>query len=498
MPERTSGILLHPTCLPSPFGVGDLGPGAYWFADFLQRSKQGLWQILPLTPTEPGRGNSPYNSSSAFAGNPLLISLEWLVRQGHLSEADLADPPGFPGDQVDYHAAAAYKRELLRRAYGNWRSGGRDPDFERFQHDCAYWLPDFCLFEALAERHRPLLWNEWPPGLRDRDSAALQEARAELAQRIEEEAYLQYVFQRQLKELKAYCNQGGIGLFGDMPIYVDYHSADVWAHQELFKLGGDKRPVAVAGVPPDYFSAEGQLWGNPVFNWDALRRTGYEWWLQRLARSLALYDLVRIDHFRGLVAFWEIPAGETTAINGRWQEAPVMDFFHALRRRFRSLPIVAEDLGYITAEVREALCRLGLPGMKLFIFAFGEDDPHHPYLPHNYPRNCVAYTGTHDNNTMRGWFLDEADKSARARLSRYLGREIDADNVAWESLRAVMASVADTVVFPLQDVLGLGQEARMNQPSRPEGNWAWRLEAGMLTPAVGRRLGEVTQVYGRA
>ncbi len=497
MRRRGSGILLHPTALPSRFGVGDLGPRAYWFADFLERSGQSYWQILPLSPTEPGRGNSPYNSSSAFAGNPLLISLERLAREGHLYEDDLAAAPSFPPGQVDYPVVQDYKRKLLSRAYKNWRSHGSDPEFIRFKKEQEYWLADFCLFEALAQRHSSQLWNQWPMELRDRYPAALEQAKAELTEQVEEEAYLQYVFQRQLAELRSYCLERGISLFGDMPIYVDYHSADVWAHQELFKLNEDKRPTVVSGVPPDYFSATGQYWGNPVFNWDAMRAGGYAWWIKRLERNFGLYDLVRIDHFRGLVAFWEIPAHETTAINGYWQEAPVMDFFGALQRRFQSLPIVAEDLGYITPDVREALALLGLPGMKLFIFAFGEDGADNPYQPHNFPRNCVAYTGTHDNNTMRGWFQTEADEATRARMSRYLGRELTAENVAWESWRAVTASVADTVIAPLQDVLGLDAEARMNRPSEAEGNWGWRLQAEMLTGEIEVRLKKLAETYGR-
>jgi 4-alpha-glucanotransferase len=498
MRRRGSGILLHPTSLPSRFGVGDLGPTAYRFVDSLERSAQSYWQILPLSPTEPGRGNSPYNSSSAFAGNPLLISPEWLVEKGHLYEDDLAAVPSFPADRVDYPAVQDFKRRLLSRAYQNWRSLGRDPEFTRFQIEQSYWLPDFCLFHALAEHHPTQLWNDWPVELRDRYPDALERARSELAGRVEEEAYLQYVFQHQLLELKAYCNERGISLFGDMPIYVDYHSADVWAHQELFRLGDNKKPLVVAGVPPDYFSATGQYWGNPVFKWDAIRASGYAWWIERLKRNFGLYDLVRIDHFRGLVAFWEVPASESTAMNGYWQEAPVMDLFHCLQRRFQSLPIVAEDLGYITPDVREALALLDLPGMKLFIFAFGEDGAENPYQPHNYVRNCVAYTGTHDNNTMRGWFQTEADEATKARMSRYIGRELASENIAWEAWRAVSASVANTAIAPLQDVLGLDATGRMNRPSEAEGNWGWRLQQEMLTGDLEERLKKLAQTYGRA
>jgi 4-alpha-glucanotransferase len=493
---RASGVLLHLTSLPSPWGVGDLGPAAYRFADFLARSGQAYWQMLPLVPTEPGRGDSPYNSSSAFAGNPLLISPELLRDRGLVTDAELAEAPQLPAGRVDYPAVHRFKAGLWERAFERAELG--EPAFIRFRRANRHWLDDFCLFTALSGRHQGRTWDHWPAELRDRQPAALDQARRELVREIDLAAWLQFIFQEQLASLRRYCTRRGVALFGDLPIYVDYHSADVWAHPEVFQLGGQGRPRKVSGVPPDYFSATGQRWGNPVFDWERLRADGYQWWLERMARNLEIYDLVRIDHFRGLVAYWEIPAEEQTAVNGRWVEAPVMDFFRRLQRRFPSLPLVAEDLGLITPDVRETLCLLGLPGMKLFIFAFGEDNPRHPYLPHNFPVNCVAYTGTHDNNTMRGWWEEEADESARRRLADYLGRRVDRDNVAWESVRAVMRSVAATAVFPLQDLLGLGAEGRMNTPAGGQGNWGWRLEEGRLTPGLEQALWEMTRLYGRA
>jgi 4-alpha-glucanotransferase len=496
MTMRAAGILLHLTSLPSPFGVGDLGPAAYRFADFLSRTGQAYWQMLPLTPTEPGRGDSPYNSASAFAGNPLLISPELLRDRGLLTDAELADPPASPGGRVDYPAVHRYKRRLWDQAFQRAELG--EPAFARFRRDNRHWLDDYCLFTALSDRHQGLTWDHWPAELRDRRPEALEQARRELRREMDQAAWLQYIFQEQLAALRRHCARGGVALFGDLPIYVDYHSADVWAHPEVFQLGSDGRPRKVSGVPPDYFSATGQRWGNPVFDWERLQADGYGWWLERMGRNLQMYDLVRIDHFRGLVAYWEIPAEEKTAVKGRWVEAPVMDFFRRLQRRFPTLPVVAEDLGLITPDVRETLCLLGLPGMKLFIFAFGEDNPRNPYLPHNFPANCVAYTGTHDNNTMRGWWEQEADDAARRRLERYLGRELDGSNVAWESMRAVMRSVANTAVFPLQDVLGLDAGARMNTPAGGGSNWDWRLDEGLVTPELEQGLLEMTRTYGRA
>jgi len=351
---------------------------------------------------------------------------------------------------------------------------------------------------ALKSHFGGKAWSEWPQDIRDRQPQALQSAKKELYETVEKERFLQYLFFKQWGSLKDYCKEKNIQVIGDIPIYVNHDSVDVWAHPELFKLDDEKRPYVVAGVPPDYFSETGQLWGNPIYQWDVLKEKEYDWWVQRIAQTLKVYDLLRIDHFRGLVAYWEVPATEKTAINGNWIEAPVMDFLNHLTRRFPSLPIIAEDLGVITPDVREIMHHFELPGMKLLLFAFGDDLATNPYIPHNLPRNCVAYTGTHDNNTIRGWFEKEATPEIKRRLFRYLGRNVPVEELHWELIRLVMMSVANVTIFPMQDILGLGEEARMNQPSTLEGNWQWRLLPDLLTPDLTSTLREMTETYGRA
>jgi 4-alpha-glucanotransferase len=497
MNRRGSGILLHITSLPSPYGIGDLGPQAHAFSEFLGRTRQRCWQVLPLNPTDPAFGNSPYSTVSAFAGNPLLISPDQLAEEGLLTREDLKERPSFEGGRCDYSRAIACKEVLLERAYQRFHGNRMGAElFESFCKDHSTWLEDFSLFDVVRRRLEGRIWNSWPIPLRDRHEDALRAVRTEYRDDLEKVKFLQYLFYKQWRLLKLDFNRRGI-LLGDVPIYVNFDSADVWSNPELFKLDGEKRPSFVSGVPPDYFSPTGQLWGNPVYSWDKLRETGFEWWIRRMAHQLQLFDAVRIDHFRGLVAYWEVPAGEKTALHGRWVEAPVQTFFAALFRRFHDLHIIAEDLGLITADVREVLRNLGFQGMKVLLFAFGDDNPMHPYLPHNYEKHCVAYTGTHDNNTVRGWFEKNASPQDKARLSRYLGKEVTPDEVHWEMIRLAMASVADTVIFPMQDVLGLGEEAEMNRPGTAWGNWEWRLQAGQITPAVTARLLEMTERYGR-
>ncbi len=495
--KRRSGILLHLTSLPSPFGVGDMGPWAYRFADFLAETKQSYWQILPLTPTDPIHFDSPYNSTSAFAGNPLLISPERLVQEGWLEKSELQSLPDFAQDKVDYPAVHPYKEKLLDLAYERFAGKSRPNDYEGFCAEHSAWLEDFALFLALKFKFSGQVWGDWPLELRERQPAALQAARKELIDGVNREKFRQYVFSRQWISLRNYCREQGIQIFGDIPIYVDYDSSDVWVHPELFQLDEHKKPQAVAGVPPDYFSASGQLWGNPVYRWDLIKESGYAWWARRIAHNLKLFDLIRIDHFRGLVAYWEVPATEKTAVNGRWIEAPAMDFFNHLTRKFPCLPVIAEDLGTITPDVREVMNHFNLPGMKVLLFAFGPDLPTNPYIPHNLPRHCVAYTGTHDNNTARGWFEREATPEEKNRLFRYLGREVSSEEVSRELVRLAMMSSANTAIFPIQDILGLGEEARMNRPSTREGNWQWRLSPDLLTPEVTGRLRELTEIYGR-
>ena len=498
MKRRASGILLHVTSLPSPFGVGDMGPRAFRFVDFLAETKQSLWQILPLNPTDPEHYSSPYHSSSALACNPLLISPEVLVQDGLLTRADLKSAPDFPMDRVDYRAVGAYKGKLFKKAYEQFKAKSLQYEYERFCGENSHWLEDFALFVALKAHFKERVWSEWPQDIRGRQPKALKSARKELEEKINMVRFLQYVFFNQWSSLRNYCNGKGIQIIGDIPIYVEHDSADVWAHPEIFKLDDEKKPYAVAGVPPDYFSETGQLWGNPVYRWNVLKEQGYTWWVQRMERNLALCDVVRIDHFRGLVAYWEVSATEETAINGKWVEAPAMDFLNRLTRKFPFLPIVAEDLGIITPDVREVMLNFELPGMKVLLFAFGEDLPTNPYIPHNLPRNCVAYTGTHDNNTIRGWFEGEEAPEDKKRLLRYLGRDVPIEELHWELIRLLMMSAANTVIFPMQDILGLGEEARMNRPATLEGNWEWRLVPDLLTPDVALKLLEMTEMYGRA
>jgi len=498
--DRSSGVLLHITSLPSAFGIGDLGPEAYRFAEeFLAATGQRVWQVLPLNPTDPDSGNSPYHSASAFAGNPLLISPELLRRDGLLQERDLQPPADLPAGRTDYAAVASWKGRLLDEAWGRFRQrrAGRAA-FRAFCDRHAWWLEDYALYLALRRRFGGRSWCEWPAEFRDRDPRALQAARQDCAEAIQREKFLQYAFFRQWHALKDYCNARGVWVMGDVPIYVAYDSADVWSRPEMFKLDASKRPTFLAGVPPDYFSATGQLWGDPVYDWQAIRATGYQWWIRRMEHNLTLCDMVRMDHFRGFCACWEVPAGEATAIRGRWVPGPGEDFFRALLRRRPTAALVAEDLGVITPDVRELMRRLGLPGMKVLLFAFNDDLATNPYVPHNHEPNCVVYTGTHDNDTARGWFENEAGPEVKERLFAYLGRRLAAEEVPWELIRLAMMSVARLCVLPAQDLLGLGSEARMNRPSVAFGNWEWRLDSvGALQEAAGR-LRDMTRVYGRA
>ncbi|MFP5212218.1 MAG: 4-alpha-glucanotransferase [Acidobacteriota bacterium] len=498
MKTRKSGVLLHVTSLPSPYGIGDFGKGAYGFADFLSSSGQSVWQMLPLNPSSGACGNSPYCSYSAFAGNTVLISPDILVEEGLLSPEDLEQGrPDFSASRVDYDMVSGYKSALVRKAFERFQSRPRG-EFDYFCRGNGYWLDDYALFASLKERFGGVSWIEWPREIRYREEEALARWRSELEERMLLEKFSQYLFHRQWTALKTYCNGKSIQMFGDMPIYVSYDSADVWANPANFKLDGERKPWVVAGVPPDYFSETGQLWGNPVYNWDALRDTRFGWWVSRMERNLDLFDLVRLDHFRGFVSFWEVPATEVTAINGKWVDVPVWDFFHTLSKRFPYLPIIAEDLGTITPDVRELMTAFGFPGMKLLHFAFGWDMPANPYIPHNHTENSVVYTGTHDNNTTRGWFVHDLSDDDRQRLFKYVGRSFSEDESAWVLIRLAMGSVSSLAVIPMQDILGLGEEARMNTPSIANGNWAWRLFDEQLTPEVAERLLDMTRLCGRA
>ena len=502
MRTRGCGILLHITSLSSPYGIGDLGPSAYSFADLLAENLQSFWQVLPLGPTDPVFGNTPYDSSSAFAGNPLLISPDLLLKDDLLSADDLKTQLDHPKNRVDYPLVIDYKRKLFNKAFATFRE--KDRAGERIDEGCDYrkfcsqngsWLDDFALFSAIKSSFQGKTWSRWPEPIRDRKAEDLLKMRDLHHDEIELQKFLQYTFFKQWSFLREYCNGKGIQIIGDVPIYVNYDSPDVWTRPGIFKLDAEKNPISVAGVPPDYFSKTGQLWGNPVYRWDVLQKERYAWWVRRLEHNLRLFDIIRVDHFRGLVSYWEVKAGQKTAVDGEWIKVPTEDFLNTLFRRFPNLPMIAEDLGIITPDVREVISSFGLPGMRLLLFAFGEGMPENPYVPHNHVKNCVVYTGTHDNNTARGWFEHEARPEDRQRLFKYLGREVSAEQVSLEFVRMAMMSVADTAILPMQDILGLGEEARMNWPGRTKGSYEWQLLPEQLR--LGPWLREMTEIYHR-
>ncbi len=498
MTKRSSGVLLHLTSLPSAYGIGDMGPEAHRFIDYLSESGQHLWQVLPLNPTNAAHGNSPYSSSSAFAGNILLLSPQKLVDDGIVTADDIRPMEQLPDERVAFDAVIRHKLRLADAAWDSFRDTGERSEFDQFCESHASWLDDFALFVAIKRRHDGASWIDWPEELRDRHPEALDSIRKELATRIEREKYLQFLFFKQWSQLKAYANSKHVQIFGDIPIYVNLDSADTWANSEYFKLDDNKQPITVAGVPPDYFSKTGQLWGNPVYDWDALAADGYSWWVRRMQHVLTLYNIVRIDHFRGLVGYWEVPADHETAVHGEWVEAPFDDFYTTLEEHLNGASIVAEDLGTITDDVTEAMARHGIPGMKILLFAFGEDNPEHPYLPENYDEDSVVYTGTHDNNTVRGWWAEETDEEIRRRVAEYLERDqIDPDELPWDVIRLALESKSRLAIVPMQDLLGLGAESRMNTPATASGNWSWRLLPGKLTPELKQRLRSLTESTAR-
>lgn len=505
-PPRASGILLHPTSLPGRFGIGDLGKEAYRFADFLAGTGQRLWQVLPLGPT--GYGNSPYQCVSIFAGNPLLISLERLVEDGFLDPTILDDAPSFPENRVDYGAVIEFKIPLLNQSFETFMmKAGSDKraQFEAFCQQNASWLETYSLFMALKDAHGLAAWNTWEEDIRKRHPKSLESWTTDLRHEMNHHKYQQYQFFKQWSKLKKYCNERGIKFIGDMAIFIALDSAEVWSHPEMFYLDDDGRPHVVAGVPPDYFCKTGQLWGNPLYRWDAMARDGYDWWIERFRAMHALVDIIRLDHFRGFAGYWEVPGTDNTAMNGRWVSGPGVELFRAVRNRLGTLPIIAEDLGVITPEVDALRDQLGFPGMRILQFAFGTDPKADEYKPHNYSKNCVVYTGTHDNNTTIGWLkgtdLEDSTQSREEReretqlALKYAGT--DGHELNWDFIRLALMSVADTAIIPLQDVVGLGSEARMNLPGTAEGNWCWRFRPDMLTEQVKARLTELTSIYGR-
>lgn len=468
---RSSGVLCHISSLPSPFGIGDLGPGAYRFADFLARAGQHWWQVLPLAPTEPALANSPYSSFSAFAGNPLFISPELLVKDGFLEKKDLDGFRVESGDRVDYDKAGEIKTALLNKAYQHFcQRRFKIRDFQDFCKQQAYWLDDLALFTVLKHHFHDACWNAWIPGLRDRDPEVLRDFADTHPETIERVKFIQYLFHRQWRELQGYCSRKGVGFIGDIPIYVNYDSVDVWVNPEFFKLDDDRKPTFVAGVPPDYFSKDGQCWGNPVYDWRVMKESSFAWWVRRLRRSLGLFDAVRIDHFRGFAQCWEIPVAEKTAIKGMWCDVPGEDFFRVLQGHFPRLPVIAEDLGIITEDVTALKEKFGFPGMRVLMFAFHDQYKKSRDLPDNYTSESVVYTGTHDNNTLRGWFEEDMLPAEKKNLDEYLGRDVGADDVNWVMIDLAMRSSANISIIPLQDLLGLGREARMNRPSTVRGN----------------------------
>jgi 4-alpha-glucanotransferase len=489
-PDRRAGILLHPTSLPGEYGVGDLGPAAHDFVRLLQSAGQSLWQIMPLGP--PGPGHSPYAARSSFAGNPLLISPQALVDEGLLDAASLEPHPPFPAERVDFDKAGSWKHEVFARAFDRFeelRAGELD-DFVA-QHEA--WLPDYALYMALREEQRGSSWCDWPGGLARRDPAALEQARERLGASIRRHEFLQWCFSRQWRALKEHANGAGISIIGDIPIFLDYDSADVWAQQDLFKLDDASKPQVVAGVPPDAFSATGQRWGNPHYRWDVLGKAGYHWWVERLRATFELVDILRLDHFRGFEAAWEIPAGQPTAEHGHWVAGPGRELFDRAEEVMGPLRIVVEDLGIITRNVRALRDTLGYPGMKVLQFAFG-DDARNPYLPHNYTPACVVYTGTHDNDTTVGWFQSRSPEE-RHRILSYLA--VDGSDIASDLIRVAYSSVAAMAIVPMQDVLRLGSEARMNTPGQAEGNWAWRFRWDQVDAARMEWLRDVALRYAR-
>jgi len=496
--ERSAGILLHPTSLPGKFGIGDLGSEAYKFIDFLKEAGQTLWQTFPLGPT--GYGDSPYQCFSAFAGNPLLVSSKKLQEDGFLMEEELNNPPQSDPKKIDYGQIINYKKSILKKAYNNFgnNSKGLDKDFEKFCDAHKEWLDDFTLFMALKDHHGGAVWSSWEKGLVQRDKKVLAEWEKKLSEEIKYQKFVQFNFFKQWKSLKEYANEKGIKIIGDMPIFIAYDSSDLWANKELFTVDEEGNLSFVAGVPPDYFSATGQLWGNPLYKWDKMEKDDFLWWRKRFSSLFEIVDIVRIDHFRGFEAYWKIPGDAKTAQKGKWTKAPGEKLFKSLKKHLGELPILAEDLGVITPPVEALRDQFGFPGMKVLQFAFGTK-METKFLPHNFIPNCVVYTGTHDNDTTRAYF--EKEKLNKGKNDIYEHAQVYlnyfGDDILSELIRVAYASVANIVIIPMQDVLKLGTEARMNFPSTTGGNWAWRFTWDQVSEKLAKHYFGLAQLYER-
>ncbi len=493
--QRCSGILLHPSSLPGPYGIGTMGPEAYWFADQLHEMKQQRWQILPLYPT--GYGDSPYQSLSAFAGNPLLISVELLIRDGYLTLKDIPRFPTLSSSKVDFECVKAHRNIVFSKAFNTFQREASIKEKQAYSRFCKknHWLNDYALFMAIKDHHHLKAWNTWPKALRERDPEAINKYSLLLKKECEYHSFLQYLFFQQWNALKEYCHKQNVYIIGDNPIYEAYDSADVWTHPELFQLNKKLLPVRVAGVPPDCFSADGQRWGNPLYDWEKHKSEHYHWWIENLRASFEMTDYVRIDHFIGFVRYYSIPAKDRTARNGRWEQGPGLHFFETLQQTFGQMPIIAEDLGATTPEVYRIKEAMGFPGMKILQEAF-DGNPSHPFLPHQYTKDFVVYTGTHDTNTTLASYRKLSPKNKKF-LQAYTGQKGSAKDMVWELIRQALASVADTAIFPMQDILTLGEEARMNIPSTIGNNWEWRLQKKQLSKEIVHRMREMTTIYNR-
>jgi len=497
MKQRSAGILLPVFSLPSPYGIGDVGPEMEKFADFLSRCGQRYWQMLPINPTSMEKDNSPYNSTSSMAGNSLFISPDLLVKKGWLDADQLAGYYAPFTDAVDYQSAIHIKSEILALAYERFKSMGPDNGFKMFCSNEAYWLNDFALYVAIKRHFGEKVWSEWPKDFKKRNQTVLQDFAKTCKDEITEIMWQQYVIADQWEAARRYCNSKGIKIFGDLSFYVSYDSADVWAHSDLFCLDTEGDMTGIAGVPPDYFSETGQLWNMPTYNWGAMKADGYKWWMDRLRKNLERYDVVRLDHFRAFEAYWQSPPGSENAINGEWLKGPRTDFFDVVKKTFNDLPFVAEDLGDNMPDVYALREKLQLPGMKVLQFAWGAHMATCVDIPHNYPKKCIVYTGTHDNNTTRGWFQQETKVEDRARIASYIGRAVNEDNINEVMWRMAYSSVADIAILPMQDILNLGADSRINTPGTESGNWRWRMSADAITTTIEDRIRSFVQIYNR-